>query len=308
VSAARPFRFGVVGKVAQDAAAWRALARQAEDLGYATLLVSDHLDVQFAPIPATLAAADATQRLRVGTLVANLDLRDPLLLGRDACTVDVLTDGRFELGVGAGWLPDDYALANRPMPDGPVRALRFAEAVTVLTRVFGRAAGPYHGEFHTVGQIEPGPMRPGGYGPRLLVGAGGTRMLRTAARFADTVGLSRDFSRADAREQMLRPAFRAKYDVLRRAAGDRWADIEISVFATNVKVGPAGTDAVRELARRKEIDVAAAIGAPEHLLGEPAAIVERLRADRDELGVSYVTVPAACLREFAPVVDQLADR
>jgi probable F420-dependent oxidoreductase len=301
----RPFRFGVMAKGAEDRKAWRELARQAEDRGYSSLVVSDHMGVQFSPVIAAVVAAEATSRLRVGTLVANADLRPPLLLGREACTAGVLTEGRFELGVGAGWMAADYAATRQEMPVGAVRVQRFSEAVEVLARVFGRAVGPFEGQWHRLGQIEPGPLQDG-TGPGLLIGAGGERMLRLVGRFADTVSLGRDMSALSAREEMLRAAFQHKYDVLRRAAGERFAEIEVSVFAMDVVLGMDGHAAAQELARRHEVTLAEASAAPEHLLGELAAIRDRLLANREELAISYVVVPVGAMGAFGPVVQQLA--
>lgn len=111
----RPFRFGLQCKGPADRAGWAELARRVEDLGYASLTVADHLDEPLAPLPALLAAADATTTLRVGTMVLANDYRHPVMLAKEAATLDVLTDGRFDLGIGAGWMTADYEAAGIPL-------------------------------------------------------------------------------------------------------------------------------------------------------------------------------------------------
>ena len=117
------FRFALQVSKADSAQAWRSLARQAEDLGYSTLYVPDHLDDQWSPMVACAVAAEATTTLRVGTLVLDNDFRHPVVLAKEAATLDILTEGRFEFGIGAGWLTTDYEQSGIPM-DAPVGAHR----------------------------------------------------------------------------------------------------------------------------------------------------------------------------------------
>ncbi|MEQ1787366.1 MAG: LLM class flavin-dependent oxidoreductase, partial [Acidimicrobiales bacterium] len=117
----RPFRFGIQCRGPADRAGWRALARRVEDLGWSTLTIADHFDEALAPIPGLMAAADATTTLRVGTMVLANDYRHPVVVAKEAATLDVLTDGRFELGIGAGWMTTDYAAAGLPLDPPGVR-------------------------------------------------------------------------------------------------------------------------------------------------------------------------------------------
>ena len=105
---ARPFRFGVQVRAAPSGAAWRDLARKAESLGYSTLYVPDHFDGVWGPFTALAVAAEATTTLNVGSLVLANDFRHPVVLAREVATLDLVTEGRVELGIGAGWLRDDY--------------------------------------------------------------------------------------------------------------------------------------------------------------------------------------------------------
>src|SRR3954469_10363762 len=130
----RPFRFGVQCSSPPEptAESWAALARRCEDLGYSTLTVADHFDAQLAPAPAIMAAADATTTLRVGALVFANDYRHPVVLAKEAATLDVLSGGRLELGVGAGWMTTDYEQAGIPLDRAGVRIDRLAESLAVI--------------------------------------------------------------------------------------------------------------------------------------------------------------------------------
>src|SRR5215469_3241233 len=158
-SVQRPFRFGVSGG-RPTRAEWLDLARKADDLGYSTLLLPDHFGRQLAPLPALLAAAMATPRLRVGTIVLDNDFRHPALLAREAATVDLLTDGRFELGIGAGWLAADYRSSGLPFDPPGVRVTRLTEAVHIL-KAFFTGEGPitFEGRFYRLNDLLPYPRR-----------------------------------------------------------------------------------------------------------------------------------------------------
>src|SRR5260370_15748021 len=128
----KPFRFGVNLAHARSRADWQEMARKVEALGYDTLTVPDHLADLVSPMPALISAAEATQRLRVGTNVLNNDLRHPVLVAREAATVDLLTDGRLQLGLGAGSIKSEYDEAGLRFDGGATRVERLAEAVAII--------------------------------------------------------------------------------------------------------------------------------------------------------------------------------
>ncbi len=136
MSKPRPFRFGVSVHGSKSRAEWRDIARQAEALGYSTLLLPDHLGDQLSPIPALVAAADATSMLRVGSLVFDNDFRHPVMLAKEAATLDVLSGGRLELGVGAGWMKPEYERAGIPFERASVRIARMEEAIRIVKSLF----------------------------------------------------------------------------------------------------------------------------------------------------------------------------
>ena len=140
MSTAHPFRFGVQASGPTTAGEWAELARKVEGLGYSTLTCADHLDEQFAPIPALTAAASATTTLRVGAMVLANDYRHPVLAAKEAATLDVLSEGRFEFGLGAGWMTTDYEAAGIALDRPGRRIERLQEAITIVKGLF--ADGP----------------------------------------------------------------------------------------------------------------------------------------------------------------------
>ncbi len=187
-----PFRFGVYAAVAPTMSAWRDQARMAEDLGYSTLYVSDHLDAQFGPLVATTVAAEATSTLHVGSFVLNNDLRHPVVLAKEIATLGLAAEGRVEVGLGAGWLRSDYEQAGIEFDELAVRVDRLAESLTVMKRLWSEGKATFAGRYYTVrdAHCDPRPASP----PRVMVGGGSKRMLTLAAREADTVGINTSLS------------------------------------------------------------------------------------------------------------------
>jgi len=185
-----PFRFGIQCRGPADPQGWRALARQVEDLGWSTLTIADHFDDALAPIPGVMAAADATTVLRVGTMVLSNDYRHPVVVAKEAATLDVLTGGRFELGIGAGWMTVDYEAAGIPLDEAGERVHRLGEAVAVLKGLWAGDPCTLEGEHYRIDGLAglPRPVTPGG--PPIVIGGGGPRVLRLAGREADVVGIN----------------------------------------------------------------------------------------------------------------------
>src|SRR6267143_4880842 len=146
----KPFRFGAQVSSARSREKFVEKARKLEDIGYSTMFMPDHFDDQLAPLPALMAAADATTSLRVGSLVLDNDYKHPLVLAKEAATIDVLTDGRLELGLGAGWLQSDYRGAGIPFDRAGVRIDRLTESITVLKGLFADGAVDFSGSFYEV--------------------------------------------------------------------------------------------------------------------------------------------------------------
>ncbi|PYN16948.1 MAG: LLM class F420-dependent oxidoreductase, partial [Candidatus Rokuibacteriota bacterium] len=186
----KPFRFGINVRDASARAEWQDKARKVEGLGYSALLVPDHLAAMLATIPAVMSAADVTKSLRVGTNVLNNDLRHPVVLAREAATVDVLTDGRLELGLGAGYMRIEYDQAGLRFDRGGIRVERLAESVTIIKGLLGGADVSFAGQHYRVTghRIHPRPIqRPH---PPIIIGGNGPRLLTLAASEADIVNFT----------------------------------------------------------------------------------------------------------------------
>ncbi len=306
--APRKFRFGVLHRSAPSRGAWQQLARKAEDLGYATFLVSDHFLGQFAMGPALVSAAEATTHLRVGSMVYDVDFRHPAVLAKEAATADVLTDGRFELGLGAGWMLSDYQQTGIQFDRPRVRAQRFEETVTILKGLFGEGRLTFEGRHFHIQGLEGLPKPAQKPHPPILVGAGGRRMLGLAAREADTVSVLMQslpeggLDWADATPA----AFDQKLGWVREAAGRRYPDLEINILLQKAIVTEDPQAAAEGLGRAWGIPPEAALDCPLALLGTPEQMADELQARRARWGASYVCVFGEAMEAFAPVVRRLA--
>ncbi|WP_067488294.1 TIGR03621 family F420-dependent LLM class oxidoreductase [Actinomadura hibisca] len=300
----RPFRFAAVLRDAASAAGWAAKARRLEDSGFDALLVPDHLvGPRFAPLAAMTAAACSTTRLKVGTLVFANDFRHPAVLAKEAATLDVLSDGRLEFGLGTGWMAHDYDRAGLVLDPPGTRVDRLTEAIDVLKGLWRGGPFSYTGEHYRIDGLEQEPVPLQRPGPRLMLGGGGPRMLRLAAREADIVNLTlrvrADGSGPDTGDGGP-DAFRRKIDVLREAAGDRFDDLELGTSV--LRVGSSGgAHAWSAAAPDAQADT------PQVLTGDPQEMAERLRRWRADLGLSYFVLHHETdLAAFTPVVAELA--
>ena len=306
----RPFRFGVQANGAASAAEWRDLARRAEAAGYDALTMPDHFTEQLAPVPALMAAADATERLRIGALVWDNDYKHPVVLAKELATMDVLSGGRLEIGIGAGWMQTDYDQAGIPYDPAPVRIDRMIEGIEVVRGCMAPGPFSFSGRHYTITGYDglPKPLSR----PPLLVGGGGPRMLRYAAREADIVGVNPVLTsgRIDAStiSSLSAEEVDAKVAVVHEAAGDRLAGIEMNIRAFLVAIAPDAAAATAGVAGMVGVPESMVAASPFALVGPPAKLVEDLLARRERWGFSYVIVGGENLDDFAPVVAALAGR
>jgi probable F420-dependent oxidoreductase len=300
-------RFGVSSSSATDRDDWRHRARQYEAMGFDTLVVADHLGGVLSPMTALLAAADATERLRIGTFVLNNDLWSPLLLAREAVTLDLLSGGRLELGLGAGHAQEEYEAAGLRYDPPAVRVARLAETVPLLRRLLDGKTVDHEGAHVTLRQATVGVAATQARIP-LLVGGNGDGVLATAAAHADTVGLVGFTAGTGRRHTNLSHFTWAGLDEriahVRRAAGTRADALELNVLVQMVCVGDRGALA-DEVGAAFHQPPELILDSPFVLLGDAAAMVdhvERLRA----AGVSYVVAFAdRGAADLAPVVERL---
>jgi probable F420-dependent oxidoreductase len=315
----RPFRFGVIGEAITTRERLLAQAHRAEALGYSTLLLRDHFvpepfGDQLAPLLALTTAAGATRTLRVGSLVLDNDYRHPVVLAKEAATLDLLSEGRFELGIGAGWLRDEYDAAGMPFDPPGVRVGRLEEALEVLKGLLSGETVTFKGEHYTVDGIAGFPTPVQRPHPPILVGAGSRRMLGIAGREADIVGIlpkalpegtiSGELSERSP-ERIAR-----KVEWVRQAAQERSREVELSMVLS-VALGRDPRKAAERYAVEHGWGAAAselALAMPSVVAGPADRVAEELQARRDRYGFSYLVVTDAAMEAFAPVVHRLAGR
>lgn len=303
----RPFRFAVTARWADSASRWRDVARRAEDLGYDVLLVTDHMGAQLAPIPALMAAADATTRLRIGSFVFANDYRNPVMLAKEVATLDVLSGGRMEVGIGAGWNTRDYRELGIPYDAPAVRVSRLEESVGLLKRLLSEESVDHSGEHYTVrgAKVLPRPLqRPH---PPLMIGGGGPRLLRLAAREADIITFAPQMnSKGRPRLDSVREDGLARSVArFRAAAGERAGRVELNVFVFDAAVTDRARSLIGAVSANLRWAINGLVRTPFALYGSRSSLRELLLERRERLGLSYISVPGNAMREFAPIVAEL---
>jgi probable F420-dependent oxidoreductase len=320
----RPFRFGVQSYAPSSANEWRTQARRTEELGFSTFSLADHVigpgpalaatghPVQtVAAIPAMAVAAEATSTIRIGSRVLCVDYRNPVMLAKELATLDFFSGGRLEIGLGAGWLENEYHAIGMPFEPAGVRLDRLEETIALLR------ASAVDGELdldgrhvHAVGfEAVPKPVQQPM--PPLMIGGGSKRVLSIAGREADIVSLNFDNSTgrlgAEGIASSTAELTDQKIEWIRSAAGDRFDEIELEIGAyfTVVTDNP---EVVAKMAGMFGMTPQAFAEHPHALIGSIDSICERLEARRERYGISYITFGASVLEAVAPIVERLSGR
>lgn len=305
----RPFRFGVQCSRAANAAEWVELARRTEANGFDCLTMPDHFTDQLAPVPALQAAADATTRLRVGALVWDNDYKHPVVLAKELATIDLLSEGRLEIGLGAGWMISDYEQAGISYDSAGVRIDRFVEGLEIMKRAMADGPFSFAGHHYNVTNYDGQPKPVQKPCPPILIGGGGKRVLSFAAREADIIGINGTMTAGvvgpDAISTMTAAAVEDKVNIVREAAGARLASIEMNIRAFFVKVTDDADGTITGMAQMIGVEPSMVAETPFALIGPPNKIIEDLVARRERWGFSYVIVGAEDVDSFAPVVAAL---
>lgn len=308
----RPFRFGLTLERTSNQDQIAEQARRAEDLGYSCMVMTDHLDARNGPLVTLTAAALATSTLRVGTLVLCNDYRHPVVLAKELATLDRISNGRLEVGIGAGWMTTDYEQAGLAKDRPGVRIERLAEAVSVLEGCFGDGPFDFAGEHYTVSGLDAGPKPVQRPRPPLLMAGGGPRMLTLAAQRADIVAVNVNLHTGVVDERVAATATAESTDekvaLVRDVAGARFADVELSVGVFIATITDDRQAFAAALAPGFGLTVEQALGSPHALFGTVGECIAALEERRERWGISYVTVPAETAQEFAPVVERLGGR
>jgi probable F420-dependent oxidoreductase len=305
----RPFRFGVQSSSAKTRADWLDIARRTEDQGYSCLTMPDHYDEQLAPVPALMTAANVTTTLRIGALVWDNDYKHPAVLAKELATMDVLCDGRLELGIGAGWMISDYEQMGMPYDSAKIRIDRFVEGIKVIKGAMAQGPFSFSGEHYTITGYNGTPKPIQAPCPPILIGGGGKRVLSIAAREADIIGINATMSAgvvgADTFLTMTAQAVDEKVDIVRVAAGARLADIEMNVRAFLVNITDDAAGAAADIAAMIGVEPRMVEETPFALVGPPSKLIEDLIAGRERWGLSYIIVGDDQIDAFAPVVSAL---
>ena len=307
----QPFRFAVYTNNSDDADHWTAFARRAEELGYAALYVTDHLGRQLAPTAALAAAAAVTHDLRIGPYVFANDFRHPLIVAREAATLDRLSGGRLDLGLGAGWKRSDYRQLGMPYDPPATRIDRMIESLGIIRRLLAGEEVTHEGRFYRLerARVEPAPVQQPH--PRIMLGGGGPRMLRFAALEAQIVSFVPQFSTSG--RPMMRHATESalaeRVAHVRSAAGSRFDELELNVFVGDAGVVGGPQPISTSLgALFKSAGPAVAGGSPYLLYGTIEQLREGMLRRRERTGVSSYGIPARVMESFAPLVEALAGR
>jgi probable F420-dependent oxidoreductase len=297
----RRFRFGLLytGATLED---WRETARKAEDLGFSTLVAQEHFGRQLSPLPCLVAAAAVTTRLRFGTIALDNDFRNPAVLAKEAATVDVLTGGRFELGIGAGWLASDYSQTGISFDPGPIRMQRLAETVRICRTFFAGEDVTFKGRHYHVQALEAFP-RPLQERLPLLIGGRQRRILSYAAQHADIVSISMLDARTPDDPP---PGFAEKAAWVREAAGERFAEIDLHANCFSVEVTDRAADALQRIADRIGATPEQALENPANLVGSIDSITEQLQGWQELTGLSYISLHPRVMDAVAPVIARLS--
>ena len=305
----RPFRFGVQGRSLGPRDEWLAMVRRAEALGFSSYLALDHFVRGLDPVASLSAAAMATSTLRVGSFVFDNDFRHPALLAKAAATIDVLSGGRFELGIGAGWLKEEYDQTGIPFEPAGVRISRMEEAIRLLKRIFTEEHPvSFAGEHYAVTDLICPPRPVQKPYPPFIIGGGSRRILSVAAREADIVGITTRARHDGLKDtaDLTAAATARKIAWIREAAGARFDQIELNMVVSDVIVTANRRGAAERLAARDGVAPEEILDSPLVLIGDAAEMAERLQERRERFGFSYVVVTEPNLDKLAPVVARLA--
>ena len=309
-----PFRFGVQFSTSPSGDVYRETVRKIEDLGYSTVFCPDHFDDQWAPTVALTVAAEATTTLRVAALVYDVDYRHPVTLAKEIATLDVVSGGRVEFGIGAGWMTDDYEAAGIQFDRPGVRIDRMIEAIEVIQGLWSGEPFDFRGSHYEISGLTgtPSPHQPGG--PPIIVGGGGKRVLTEAALRANIVGLNASLHAGSVGPETALSAlgerFLERRNWVEEAAGDRFPEIELQMntFMTAVTNTTSEADQMFEgMAPMFGLSPEQARTIPMVLAGTISDVCDQLHRYRELYGTSYWVIHEGEIDAMAPVVAKMTD-
>ena len=319
----QPFRFACQAYKATSRKEWVELARRVESQGYSALHVADHYigpgpaleptghGVQtLAAIPAMAVAAEVTTTLRVGSRLFCVGYHQPVVLAKEAATLDLLSEGRLELGLGAGWLDREYAAMGIPFPPAPERIELLSETVDLISQCFAGGPVDLAGRQVQASGFTAVPAPVQSPRPPIMIGGGGRRVLTLAGQKADIVSInfnnaSGTVGAASARSSTAEQTA-AKIGWIRAGAGARFEQLELEIGAYFVAVRGSSGLTPADLGNRLHLAPEQLAEFPHALVGSVEEICETLQRRREQYGISYITVGDSVADSFAPVVERLA--
>jgi probable F420-dependent oxidoreductase len=306
-----PFRFGVQLQ-RLPAEGWADVVRRIESWGYATVFFPDHFGTQWEPTAALAAIAAATQRLHVGTLVYDVDYRHPVVLAKSAATIHLLSGGRHEFGIGAGWMETDYREAGMSYDRPGLRIERLEEALEIIRSMWTQERTSFRGKHYQITQIAQAAELPKGERPKILIGGGGRRVLKVAGRYADIVGINPTMVEGkitpDTPADLAPERVREKANWVREAAAKAGRDpsaIEFNALSFVLAVTDDPKPLREALSRNTGMSVEQVADCPIFLTGSASELRDRLERRREQTGINYQVVQGAkldALEQFAEAV------
>jgi probable F420-dependent oxidoreductase len=304
------FRFGVQLSNAGSGTEWRETARKIEGLGYSTLFVPDHFGDQVGPLVALTVAAEATSSLRVGSLVFGNDYRHPVVLAKEVATLDLFSEGRFEFGLGAGWMTSDYDESGLAEDSAGTRISRMAESLAIMKSLWSTGEATFEGEHYRITGAKGFPEPTQRPHPPIIIGGGGRRVLGIAGREADIVGVNPSLAAGHIGREVLETTtadfYRQRVEWIREAAGARFDSLELQCLTFVVQIVPNRDEAAAQLAGAMSVTPEHVEGSPLILIGTTDQIVDTLVQRRDDFGFTYIVIHEAEMEAFAPVVAALS--
>ncbi|MEZ4523498.1 MAG: TIGR03621 family F420-dependent LLM class oxidoreductase [Thermomicrobiales bacterium] len=306
----RPLTFSAMVSGGESGTEFIGQVKRIEEIGFTSVSMVDHFNRTFAPVPALTAAAMAAPSLRVLATVFNNDLRNPVLFAKEMATIDQISDGRLDIGLGAGWLERDYLESGTSYDRPGTRIERLEEAIRIMKRAWSGEEFSFKGEHYTVKNHRGYPLPVQQLHPPIYIGGGGRRLLSVAGRQADIIGVhvrnGRDWS--DDREDNLRVEIEKKIGWIRDAAGGRFAGIRLAllVFAARIVTSESERDAeYRRIAEANNMTIEAAVDSPYYLVGTAGELAHQFLELQESFGFSHFTIGGRDVEGFGPVLDEL---
>ena len=304
----RKIRFSTQSGGQPSGADWLARAKRVEGMGYETLSMPDHMvGGAWSTLPALAAAAAVTTTLRLGNLVLDNDFRNPVVLARELATLDVISNGRVEIGLGAGWFDRDYQGTGIPFDRGRVRVARLAEGVTLMKRLFTEDEVSFEGTYYRTQKSESRPKTVQQPRPPILIAAGGPMILELAGREADIVAVIPPGAgvRPPGPDDVAPSGVLRQIDVIRRAAGKRFDEIELSCFV-DVTLTDDREKTIGEMAEKAKVDPAALRDSVYRGIGTVNEVRDHIADVRRQTGITYFCLRGPHVEELGPIVRDLS--